>query len=41
MICHFFIELENKKLPYKIYYYSYGTHSVNNSKVFSSSDEAA
>ena len=32
MIYRFFIELENKKLPCKIYYYRYETQSVNNSK---------
>jgi len=32
MIYHFNIELENKKLPCKIYYYRYETQSVNNSK---------
>ena len=31
MIYHFIIELENKKLPCKIYYYRYETQSVNNS----------
>jgi len=32
MIYHFIIELENKELPCKIYYYRYETQSVNNSK---------